>query len=92
LESAKDRNGNVVQVGTRVCLLCLSGNWLEELPLDEKAAVLSTIGEIFMIEEIDEHGHPWIRKSWPNERSGKYNEHSIALESREMEIVVEQSV
>ena len=83
----RDKDGNIVQVGARVRLLCLSGNWLEELPTDEKEDVLSMIGEVFEVEEIDEYGHPWIRKSWPNEEEGKCHSHSIALESHEMELV-----
>jgi hypothetical protein len=51
--------------------------------------VLSMIGEIFEVEEIDEYGQPWIRKSWPNESEGKCHSHSIALEPYEMELVGE---
>lgn len=89
---AKDRNGNTIQVGARVRLLSLSGNWLEELPPDEKQDVMSMIGEIFDVEEIDEHGHPWVRKSWPNEQEGKCNSHSIALEPHEMELIDEKAL
>ena len=74
----KDRNGNVVRVGDRVRLVCLlPGNWLEELPHEEKRDVMSMIGEVFVVEEIDELGSPWIRKL----------SHSIALASDEMELV-----
>jgi hypothetical protein len=65
--SPKDRNGNAVQIGTRVRLLSLSRRWIDDLPHDEKHLVLSMIGEVFEIEEIDEYGKPWVRKSWPNE-------------------------
>ena len=40
-----------------------------------------------IIEEIDEYGHPWVRKSWPNNEEGKCHSHSIALESIEMELL-----
>jgi hypothetical protein len=82
-----DRNGRPVGVGTRVRLVGLSGQWLEDLPPDEKQDVLSMIGEVFEVEEIDEHGHPWIRKSWPNEAKDACHSHSIALEPQEMEVV-----
>jgi hypothetical protein len=82
-----DRNGNVVCVGARIRLVALSGNWLDELPDDEKPDVLSMIGEVFEVEEIDQYGHPWIRKSWPNEAEGTCHSHSIALEPQEMELV-----
>ena len=45
------------------------------------------IGEVFEVEEIDEYGKPWIRKSWPDEEEGKCHSHSVALESNEMELV-----
>jgi hypothetical protein len=82
-----DRNGDFVSVGDRVRLLSLSGRWLDELPADERSDVLSMIGEIYEIEEIDEHGHPWIRKSWPNEDAGTCRSHSIAVEPQEIELV-----
>ena len=82
-----DRNGRIVRVGARVRLLSLSGRWLEDLPPDEKSDVQSMIGKVFEIEEIDEHGHPWIRKSWPNENEGTCRSHSIALEAQEMELI-----
>jgi hypothetical protein len=83
----KDRNGNAVRVGDRIRLVSLSGQWLEELPDDETSDVQSMIGEVFRIEEIDEFGHPWIRKSWPNDKYGTCHSHSIALETQEMELV-----
>lgn len=85
----QDRDGKVVHVGSRVRLLCLSGKWLEELPTEEKEDVISMIGEVFEVDEIDEYGHPWIRKSWPNEEEGKCHSHSIALEPHEMVLVDE---
>jgi hypothetical protein len=83
----QDKAGNIVQVGARVRLLCLSGKWLEELPVEEKQDVLSMIGKVFEVEKIDEYGCPWIRKLWPNEEEGMCHSHSIALESHEMELV-----
>ena len=88
----RDKTGKPVHVGSRVRLLSLSGNWLEELPHEEKQDVLSMIGEVFEVEEIDEYGHPWVRKSWPNEAEGKCHSHSIALEPQEMELVDENAL
>lgn len=87
-----DKNGNLVSVGTRVRLLSLSGQWLHDLPDEEKVDVFSMIDEIFEIEEIDQYGHPWVRKSRPNEAEGKCYSHSIALESHEMEVVIENAL
>ena len=83
----RDKAGKLVHVGAHVRVLSLSGNWLEALPAEEKPDVLSIIGEVFEVEEIDEYGQPWIRKSWPNEKEGQRHSHSIALEPHEMELV-----
>ena len=83
----QDRNGNIVAVGDRVRLLTLSGEWFDELPHDEKDDVTSMIGEVFEIEEIDEYGRSWVRKSWPNKEEGTCHSHSIAVESHEIELV-----
>lgn len=45
------------------------------------------IGEVFEVDEIDEFGHPWVQKSWPNQEEGKWHSHSIALEPHELEVV-----
>lgn len=85
----QDRNGKAVRVGARVRLLSLSGNWINEIPADEKSDVLTMIGEIFEVEEIDKYGQPWIRKSWPDDKEGRCHSHSIALEAKEIELVDE---
>lgn len=92
VQSPTDRNGNAVGVGTRVRLLSLSGQWLDDLPHDERDRVLSMIGEVFEVEEIDEYGQPWVRKSWPNEEEGTCQSHSIALDAYEMEVVNEEAL
>jgi hypothetical protein len=58
-------------------VVSLSGKWLDELPGDEKDEVVSMIGEVFEVEEIDEYGQPWVRK----------RSHSVALAACEMEVV-----
>jgi len=85
--SPRDKAGKSICIGARVRLLALSGNWLDDLPPEEKQDVLSMIGEVFEVEEIDEYGRPWVRKSWPNEAEGKCHSHSISLEPHEMELV-----
>ncbi len=84
-----DRKGREIDVGVKVRLLSLSGIWYEELPIDEKDDINSMIGKVFIIEEIDDYGQPWIRKSWKNQKEGTCNSHSIAVESHEVEIVNE---
>ena len=84
----KDRNGSEVNLGTKVRLLSLSGQWIDELPAEEKPLVLSMIGEVFIIEEIDDYGQPWIRKLWLDAKNSSCQSHSIALEPYEMEVIV----
>jgi hypothetical protein len=85
----KDINGNTVRNGARVRLLNVSGDCLDELPPDEKRDVLSMIGEVFEVDEMDEYGRPCISKWFPG-REGTCVSHSIALDPHEMELVDEQ--
>jgi len=82
-----DRNGVTVQVGSRVRVLSLAGDWYQRLPADERVLVDSMIGEIFEVEEIDQYGQPWVCKRWPDEDAGTCQSHSIALEPTEMLLV-----
>ena len=75
----------MAKVGSHVRVLGLSGEWFNSLPAEERLRVTSMIGEVFEVEEIDEYGQPWVRKSWPNEAEGTCQSHSIALEPNEME-------
>jgi hypothetical protein len=70
-----------------VCLL--PGDWLTNLPSDEKTRVQSMIGEIFAIEEIDEWGGAWISESFGGDDAETCGGHSISLAPEEMEIVVD---
>ena len=77
-----------MRLGSRVRLLSLSGQWLADLPEDEKADVLSMVGGVFEVTEIDENGYPWIGRMWPeDEEDEAFRGHSIALEPHEMELV-----
>jgi hypothetical protein len=84
---AFDKDGAVVTAGRLVRVLSLSGDWFDKLPVDERADVESMVGEVFVVEEIDDYGQPWIRKSWPNDAEGTCRSHSIALEPSEMVLV-----
>lgn len=79
-----DTNGNPIAVGTTVRILSLSGQWVDDLPAEERSDVMSMVGEVFIVEAIDEFGYPWVRKSWSNMIEGRCHSHSIALEQHEM--------
>jgi hypothetical protein len=84
---AVDKDGTVVTVRRFVRVLGVSGDWFDRLPVDERANVESMVGEVFLVEEIDEYGQPWVRRSWPADAEGTCRSHSIALEPDDMVLV-----
>ncbi len=82
---AKDRSGNTVTVGSRVRVLSLGGQWLEDLSPSERADVLSMVGEVFDVTDVDEYGQAWVQKEC--NRYGELESHSVGLSSNEMELV-----
>jgi len=91
-EPPRDKNGAVVRLGARVRVLTLSGRWLDEMPDDERQDVLSMVGDIFEIIDIDEHGHAWVEKWWKDGASETSRSHSVALEPDEMVLVDQNEV
>lgn len=83
----KDRDGNVVEVGTLVRILRFYGKWVDDLPEDERANVLSMVGETLRVHEIDEYGRPWVTKVWPGELPDTMRSHDVALDADEMLVV-----
>jgi hypothetical protein len=84
MNAIKDRHGKTVQIGTRVRIVELSGQWFDDLPAEERDDLLSMIGEVFRVESIDDYGCPVVMKIWTEE--GGYRAHDIALASNEMEV------
>jgi hypothetical protein len=68
-------------------LLGLSGKWFDNLSSDEKQDVMSMVGEVFEVEEINEYGHAVVEKWWHNEPEGTSRSHTIYLEPHEMELI-----
>ena len=87
--SPRDKFGRVVQVGACVRLLSLTGDWLDNLADDARQRVLSMVGDVFKVEEIDEYGHPCIERWFEDEDTLVRHCHWIALDSDEMELVDE---
>ena len=76
-------------VGARVRVVSLSESFLKSLPDDERDDVMSMIGEVFEVYEIDEYGSPWVGKGWNSQNGENYRGHHLALEPAEMEVVDE---
>ena len=87
----KDINGNPVGIGTRVRLLKIADFLRRDLPKDEIERLDSMVGGIFVVDEIDEYGSPWILATW-TQGEGKCLIHSLALDSDEMEVVSQPDV
>lgn len=86
LAQVKDINGQVVGLGDKVKYLCAEGAWFERLPVTEKSRILEMVGKVYVINEVDEYGAPWIEAEW--EYAPGYIEiHRISLASHEMVVV-----
>lgn len=72
MPEARDKNGHLVVVGSKVRLTELSPKFLESLPEDEKEEVRSMIGKVFEVYEIDAHGYAWVEKGWHFPEEGRY--------------------
>ena len=86
-----DCDGRPIEVGSQVRVLSLSGQWFDALPAEERQEVASMVGEIFVVEDIDEYGQPWISKYWTDPGEGRCHGHTVALEPFEMQLVMEPS-
>lgn len=83
---ARDVNGAVVQVGTRVRVLKISPSVLSQLPESEAECARSMEGEVFEVYEIDEWGGAWVEKWWRTD-DGTSSSHSLGLGPSQMEVV-----
>jgi hypothetical protein len=83
--STTDRNGHTVEVGARVRVVSVASSILDRLEASERERVLSMVGEIFDVYEIDEWGGAWVEKWW-HESDDKASSHSLGLRPSEMEV------
>jgi hypothetical protein len=80
-----DRNGLAVATRTRVRVLGVSSSVLDRLETPERERVLSMVGEIFEVYEVDEWGGAWVEKWW-HESDDQASSHSLGLHPSEMEV------
>ena len=81
-----DRHGRSVRVGSRVRVVEIGTQLADRLPVEERADVLSMVGGVFEVQEIDGWGSAWVEKTWSEAGSG-LRSHSLALAPSEMELV-----
>ena len=82
--AAHDVNGKAVTAGSRVRILSLASRWLDDLPPSERTDVLSMVGGVFAVAEVDDYGQAWVEKVWLG--NGGWRSHSVGLCSDEMEL------
>ncbi len=78
-----------VGLGDKVRLLSVPKWLLDKLPEDEVKSIKSMIGEVFIVDEIDEYGGVWIEKIL-DDGNGMIHSHSISLNSDEIELVLKK--
>lgn len=86
MKKTSDSNGQDVEVGSKVRVLAIDENTIDSLPQDERKMVASMVNEVLTIYEIDEYGRAWVEKVW-DQGDGKFESHSLGLESEHMELV-----
>jgi len=81
-----DIKGNPVKLGDLVRVLNFERSALWFLSAEEQKDVLSMVGEVLGIQEIDESGCAWVKKWW-DRGDGKFESYNLRLTSGDMEKV-----
>jgi hypothetical protein len=85
---AVDRNGTKVDTGTRVRVLSVSTEWLNDMSPWTRRQALAMVGEAYEVEEIDrDDGRARVRKEWVDEEEQCSWEIFLNLTAEEMEVV-----
>ncbi len=74
-----------MKVGDSVRVLSLDKADFGHLEEKELSEVMSMIGEVLEIYEIDQYGQAWVTKEWWDSE-GDVMAHSVGLSSTEMEL------
>jgi len=83
---AKDRFGHAVRVGDRVKVIGFSDAFMKSLLPEDHRHSFQMIGEVFVVEEIDDSGQAWVTKWW-SIGGGETDAHGIGLASSEIELI-----
>ena len=73
-------------VGSRVRVLKIADFLARDLPQDEFSRLQSMVGHVFVVDEIDEYGGPWVTLEIPVDADHVFT-HSLMLDADEMELV-----
>lgn len=85
-QTTTDNSGALVRVGSRVRILQIPASITETLSQLDTERVLSMLGEVFEVYEIDEREQAWVEKWW-REGEDFSDSHSIGLEPPQMLLV-----
>lgn len=80
-----DRNGIEVKVDSYVKVLSLNPADFGHLDEKELAEVMTMVGEVLQVYEVDKFGQAWVTKEW-RLSDNEVMSHSVGLSSNEMEI------
>ena len=83
-----DGSGRLVRVGALVRILQIPEYTRTALPQAEADRVLSMLGEVLEVYEVDEAGQAWVEKEW-DEGEGHSSTHSLGLEPAQMVLVAQ---
>jgi hypothetical protein len=82
----KDCFGQTVRAGDRVKVIGFSDAFMNSLLPEDHRHISQMIGEVFVVEEIDDGGQAWVMKWW-SLGGGETDAHGIGLASSEMEFI-----
>lgn len=80
-----DKHGNKVHVGSLVRVLSLDPADFSHLESKELSEVMTMVGDILEVYEIDRYGQAWVTKEWWL-GDGDVMSHSVGLSSHEFEL------
>lgn len=83
-----DIHGLSIAKGCRVRIFRLLPETISVIPSDELDEVLTMVGEIFEVDDVDEYGQAWVYKNFRTDEdddSVGYYSHSLGLAPGEME-------
>ena len=77
INQPKDIDGNILKVGDEVMLLAAPSELLSNLPIEDQNAVKAQVGNILIVQDIDEYGNPELEFYEPDEPN---HSHTIWLD------------